>query len=196
MLTTCSLSRTGESHKSQAGPRTFLAGQRGGSVMTRLAITSVAIFLFTNLANAQQAGPMAAGEIIRRVSEVYASCTSYLDEGKEETKTTNHGGLVSHSSFTTAFVRPSNFRFEESSTQPNGEKRQFIAWQAGALASVWPAGKISTSGRTAAESAYTSIISRRPQSIVLGLLLLFRGRVHSDTLLDLTDVKVTGEERI
>ncbi|HJZ80297.1 MAG TPA: hypothetical protein VKD91_08120, partial [Pyrinomonadaceae bacterium] len=44
--------------------------------------------------------------------------------------------------------------------------------------------------------AYTSIISRRPQSIVLGLLLLFRGRVHSDTLLDLTDVKVTGEERI
>jgi hypothetical protein len=91
--------------------------------MRRLTLNCAAIFLFTNLANAQQTAPLSAGEIIHRVSEVYASCTSYLDEGKEEVKSSSHGGLISHSSFTTAFVRPANFRFEESATQSNGEKR-------------------------------------------------------------------------
>jgi len=154
----------------------------------------MAICLFTNLANAQQAAPLSAGEIIRRVSEVYASCTSYLDEGKEEVKSSDHGGLVSHSSFTTAFVRPSNFRFEESATQRNGQKRRFIAWQAGDLVSVWPSAKYSPSGLTPAGSAYLSTIGRRAQSIVLGLL--GPRRVGRDTLLELTEVKVTGEERI
>jgi len=161
--------------------------------MMRLGVTCVAIFLFTNPANAQQAAPMSAGEIIQRVSEVYASCTSYVDEGKEEVKTSDHGGRVSHRSFTTAFVRPSNFRFEETATDPRGERR-FIAWQAGELGTVWPAARRSSSGWTGAESVYWNTITRRPQNIVLGLL--FPGRARRDTLLDLTDVKVTGEDNI
>jgi outer membrane lipoprotein-sorting protein len=162
--------------------------------MRRLGIACVAIFLFTNVANAQQAAPMSADEIIQRVSEVYASCTSYMDEGKEEAKTSDHGGRISHRSFTTAFVRPSNFRFEETATEPRGEKRRFIAWQAGELGTVWPAARRSSSGWTGAESVYWNTMTRRPQNIVLGLL--FPGRARRDTLLDLTDVKVTGEDRI
>jgi hypothetical protein len=161
--------------------------------MRRLATNCVAIFLFTNLANGQQAEPLSASEIIYRVTEVYASCTSYVDEGKEEVKNPNYGGRVSHSSFTTAFVRPSQFRFEESSTHSNGEKRRFIAWQDGKLGSVWPAAQRSTTGWTGAGSAYFNTIIRRPQNIVLGLL--FPDGVRRDTLLDLTDVKVAGEER-
>jgi len=162
--------------------------------MTRLSINCLAIFLFTNLAHAQQGAPMPAGEILHRVTELYASCTSYLDEGKEEVKSSNYGGSVEHSSFTTAFVRPSNFRFEESASLRNGEKRRFIAWQAGALGSIWPAAKRSPSGLTPAEWVYASaMMTRRSQNLVLGLL--FPGRVRSDTLLDLTDVKLT-EERL
>lgn len=162
--------------------------------MRRLTINCFAIFFFTNLAIAQPAVPRSAGEIIHRVTEVYASCASYVDEGKEEVRNENFGGRVSHSSFTTAFVRPSNFRFEEFATEPNGEKRRFIAWRAGELGSVWPAAKRSSSGWTGVESVYFNSMTRGAQKIVLGLL--FPDRVGRNTLRDLTDMKVTGEERI
>lgn len=162
--------------------------------MRRLATNCVAIFLFTNLAIAQRAAPNSASEIIERATEVYTLCSSYIDEGQEEVKDAHYGGRVSHSSFTTAFVRPSQFRFEESRSQPSGKKERFIAWQEGQRGSVWPGAKHSATGLTGAESAFFNTITRRAQNIVLGLL--FIDRVRRDTLIDLTDVKLVGEDRV
>lgn len=139
---------------------------------------------------------MSAAEIIQRVSQVYASCTSYVDEGKEEVTNVRYGGAISHSSFTTAIVRPSNFRFEESATQVHGKTRRFIAWQAGNVSSVWPGAKASPNGLATAETAYVNTVVRRAQNIVLPLMFPGRRHVNAyDTLLDLTDLKLK-EERV
>jgi len=162
--------------------------------MKKPATIFIVILILSNLATAQQATPMSASELIDRVTQVYASCSSYMDEGKEQLKDERYGGGVSHSSFTTAFVRPAHFRFEESSTQQSGKKQRFIAWQEGELGSVWPGAQQSTTGWTGAGSAFFNTITRRAQNIVLGAL--FPDSVRRGTLLDLTDVKLAGEDRV
>jgi hypothetical protein len=162
--------------------------------MMKLATSCIAILIFTNLAFGQQGTQMSASEVINRVTEIYSSCSTYLDEGQEEAKDVNYGGRVSHRTFTTAFVRPSNFRFEELLSQPSKEKVRFIAWQAGAEASVWPSAKASPTGQTGPGSAYFLTLTRRAQNIVLGLL--FPPGARRNTLYDLTDLKLAGQERV
>src|SRR6266849_8713110 len=108
--------------------------------MKRFATSCIAIFLFTNLAIAQQVARMSAIEIMDRVTKVYASCSAYMDEGQLQTKDL-FGVQVDRRSFTTVFVRPSHFRFEESSfSYGSKERNHFIALEAGEQGSVWPRG--------------------------------------------------------
>ncbi len=67
--------------------------------------------------HSQQSKTVSAKEILDRMVSVYGSCKSYMDKGETKEVFFRTGGRTGGSQvvikpFTTAFVRPSDFRFE------------------------------------------------------------------------------------
>src|SRR6266498_3630885 len=77
------------------------------------AVTSFLLMLAcSQLLLAQRAEPMTVTEILARATSVDVSCHTYSDQGEVATKIDT--GFISHPQidhFTTAFVRPNDFRF-------------------------------------------------------------------------------------
>src|SRR4051794_3728545 len=84
---------------------------------------------------AQAPAQMTAAEILSKVSSVYASCSSYSDEGKTSSVFGRQDVFRTppfDERFTTAFVRPDAFRFEFDKGATQAHFR-FIVWKAGDL---------------------------------------------------------------
>ena len=73
-----------------------------------------------------------AGEILAKVTSVYAGCRTYSDEGSTVTETSSIRGR--HTYFRTSFVRPGNFRFQMwfNSEKPGGSQ-PWVVWKNGDL---------------------------------------------------------------
>lgn len=81
--------------------------------MKRISTLCLTLLLGTSLVHSQQGPKSSPQEILDKMVSVYASCSSYADEG--EVKTTffeASGRRTINKPFATAFVRPSRFRFE------------------------------------------------------------------------------------
>src|SRR5882672_6231299 len=146
-------------------------------------VSCLAIFVFVGFAVAQQERSPTAGEIVNRVTEVYGSCRSYVDEGQSLDEF--RPGIGTSKSWVTVFVRPSSFRFEEATTfgrslfGRSGYQLRVVAWKEGAQEKLWPpAERLSTDETLAGGSSFVASFSHRTtERVVLSLLRpdLFRG---------------------
>jgi outer membrane lipoprotein-sorting protein len=93
---------------------------------------------------AQQRDALSAREIIDKMVSVYGSCHSYSDKGESKDVMLD-SGRVTLRPFSTAFVRPSQFRFEFEEKSQFYENSQFysdyVVWQNGATVKNWWSGK-------------------------------------------------------
>ncbi len=80
-------------------------------------VTVVGLFLFIKFRDAAT-----APQILNRMAQTYANCKSYRDSGTVKTLKTSIPSLLMTGSFTTAFVRPTRFRFEYKGSMGNAER--------------------------------------------------------------------------
>src|ERR1700709_667768 len=107
--------------------------------MRRLSILGLVLFLFAGVAYASQDKPLSARQILDQMISAYASCSSYMDEGEVRTVfLEKNGPRTVTKPFSTAFVRPSDLRFEYKERRGEEEwDRYLIAGSADAVKSWW-----------------------------------------------------------
>ena len=107
--------------------------------MRKLSTLSLVIFLFTGVAYSSQDQPPSAQEIMKRMISVYASCKSYVDEGEVRTVFLERGGPRTNTKpFATAFVRPSDFRFEyKDRRRDDDDWSRYTIWKGAESVKVW-----------------------------------------------------------
>jgi VWFA-related protein len=142
---------------------------------------------------AQTSSAPTASQILTQVSSVYGSCHSYADEGEVSLRTM--AGLspawVEH--FSTAFVRPDDFRFELRAGATAHEQR-FIIWKSGAMEKSYRA---SIFQRSPLDDALLSIFGLSRGSSLTVPALLMPDLFHGPGLFaSFTSVKLNGEEKI
>ena len=103
--------------------------------MAKVLTICLLFLLAASIVSAQQNEPRSAREILDKMISVYASCSSYADKGEsKEVFLENRRETIRP--FSTAFIRPSQFRFEFeeiSGTRDNN----YVVWQGGALIKSW-----------------------------------------------------------
>jgi len=106
--------------------------------MKKFMTSCVTILTLANLTYAKPQSPMSAQEIVDRMAEVYTSCRTYADEGDV---TMGLEGMrfseLRRQPFSTAFVRPSRFRFDLGSREGKQESDRYIAWKDGDFERSW-----------------------------------------------------------
>ena len=99
----------------------------------RKALIFSLLLLSTGQVPAQQRQALSAQEIHDKMVSVYASCSSYEDKGVE--KEAPKRGVETLRLFSTAFVRPSQFRFEFVEVTDN--RPNYVIWQNGPSIRSW-----------------------------------------------------------
>ena len=78
-----------------------------------------------------------AQDVLDRMAAVYAGCKSYIDSGVVKTVfVLPDGNQTEVKPFTTAFVRPDQFRFEFT-LKGGGPERRFVVWRRGKEVQTW-----------------------------------------------------------
>lgn len=72
-------------------------------------------------------------DILGKMGKAYAGCKTYRDSGMVKTDFIRPGGdnFTSKKPFTTAFIRPDQFRYEFKDTMSDGRVNRFIIWRNG-----------------------------------------------------------------
>ena len=153
----------------------------------------ICIALMSCIASAQA---QTAGEILAKVTSVYAGCRTYSDEGNTRTETSGIGGRKTY--FRTSFVRPGNFRFQLwfNSDKPGGSQ-PWVVWKNGDLirAQGIPLSAGVRSVRFDAALSRMAAFSAGSSVVVPQLLLPDAFRVAQVFSL-IVDARVAGEEKI
>jgi outer membrane lipoprotein-sorting protein len=98
--------------------------------MKRISMLYLPLLLGTSLVYSQPGQTLSPQEIRDKMVSVYASCSSYVDQGQVETTFFSQSGLrTSSRRFSTAFVRPSRFRFEFVEIGLSGRESHYIVWR-------------------------------------------------------------------
>jgi len=165
--------------------------------MKKFVTGCIAILALANLTYAQPQSPMSAREIIDRMIQVYASCSTYTDEGDASL------GLEGMKfvkpvpkPFSTVFVRPSSFRFEFGPRLQKEGFGSFIAWKAGDVDRSWWPTTRRESGAPLETTLYRLADTTSGASLTIPTLLapaLFQG---SSILTALEELKLAGEDKI
>jgi outer membrane lipoprotein-sorting protein len=98
--------------------------------MRRITTSCLLLLLSASLVYSQTAQTTSPQQILDKMVSVYASCNSYADEGRVETIFFQNSGRTwtAVKPFSTAFVRPSRFRFEFESSGTN-RGTQYVVWR-------------------------------------------------------------------
>src|SRR5262245_19141697 len=85
-----------------------------------------------------QPADLKAQDVLDRMAAAYAGCKSYIDSGVVETVFDVPDGKqqTEVKPFTTAFVRPDQFRFEFT-MKGGGPARHFVVWRKGKDLQIW-----------------------------------------------------------
>jgi hypothetical protein len=140
---------------------------------------------------------VAAQQIIDRSIAVYANCNSYVDEG--EVKTIfyqSNGSRTVIKPFTTAFVRPSDFRFEYQELRNQAVWSRYIIWQDAEGVKTWWSirpGVESPASLAMALAAATGVSSSA--SFTIPTLLMPETRIGNQ-LKSLTALKLLSDQEI
>jgi hypothetical protein len=164
----------------------------------RIVLLVIALALFgASPAYTEQAGAPTAQQIIEQSVAAYESCNSYLDSGRVQILfITSQGRRTVVRPFTTAFVRPSAFRFEFQDRLGEYEWTQYIVWRQDAAIKSWYSitpGVRDFDNLSLAIAGATGV-SGGSANRIPSLLMpdLFRGSV----IKSLTGLKLAGEEQV
>lgn len=106
--------------------------------MHRLSVVAPILFLFAGVAYSAEGPAMSAEQIMTQVISTYASCNSYLDEGEVRTVFLDpRGKRTVVKPFATAFVRPSDFRFEFKDRRGEEDWERYIIWRSAEAVKTW-----------------------------------------------------------
>ena len=99
--------------------------------MKRLLSIVLFNFLFAVTAYSKNINNVSGEQVLTQMLSVYASCSSYSDEGNvEEIYSTKDRTWTDNRPFKTAFARPSLFYFEyQERFQNKGEWRKYMVWE-------------------------------------------------------------------
>ena len=166
--------------------------------MRRLSAFALPLFLFAAAAASSQQQSMSAQQIYDQMIATYASCDSYLDEGEVRTLfLTPRGKRTDVKPFSTAFVRPSDFRFEFKDRIGDGEDdwSRYIVWRNPEAVKTWwtidPGVKVSEDLPLALAGA--TGVSGGSAAVIPSLLLPEMSGMRYETL---TDLKLGGVEKV
>jgi outer membrane lipoprotein-sorting protein len=106
--------------------------------MRRLSAVALILFLFAGVAYSAKGPALSAEQIMSQVISTYGSCNSYLDEGEVRTVFLEpRGNRTVVKPFATAFVRPSDFRFEFKSRRGEEDWERYIVWRSAEAVKTW-----------------------------------------------------------
>ena len=165
--------------------------------MRYFSILSLILFLFVGITYSTPKSQLSAQQIINDMTAVYAACTSYADEGEVTTifiQTT--GNSTNVKPFSTAFVRPSNFRFEYQDKRGKSEWNSYIIWKAEDSIKTWWSIKpeIQSPKDLTVALATAAGVSSGASTIVPSLLIPEVSMYNRFKFF--SDLKLIGEEKI
>lgn len=164
--------------------------------MRHFSILVLILVLFVGAASSQNS-QLPVERIIDQMISVYASCDSYVDEGEVVTIfIKENGNRTVIKPFSTAFVRPSNFRFEYKDRRGENEWNSYIIWKEADLIKTWWSIQPTVKNpenlnlATAAAAGVSSL-----SSVTIPNLLI--SELHNyNRFKTLKDLKLVGEETV
>jgi hypothetical protein len=165
--------------------------------MKRVSMLYLPLLLGTSLVYSQPGQTLSPREIRDKMVSVYASCSSYADQGQVKTTFFKQSGpLTRNKPFSTAFVRPSRFRFEFEDPGFSGRGNHYIVWRdESAIRSWWTIKPETRTFETLALAlAGATGVSGGSAINVPSMLMGDLGDTHR--IQTLTQLNLTGEERI
>jgi outer membrane lipoprotein-sorting protein len=164
--------------------------------MRQISILSLVLFLFVSVAATQET-QLTAQQIIDQMSAKYASCKSYIDKGEVNTLfIQENGNRTVIKPFTTAFVRPSNFRFEYKDRRGENEWDSYIIWkEKDSVKSWWTIKpKVETPQGLSFALGTAAGVSSRSSLNIPALLMSDVG--INNRFKQLSELKLIGEEKV
>ena len=142
--------------------------------------------------------PEFAKQLMERMAAVYASCYSYTDQGEATTVFVHKDNSKRWSStlpFSTAFVRPSDFRFEfRNRYQEDSEWDRYIVWQNGESVQTWWSVRPGIETKPTLKRAIAGATGVSGGSAITIPNLLMPDTIKCNGILRLADLQIAGEE--
>jgi hypothetical protein len=161
----------------------------------RLGVICVWLMLTTSVGHAQEKERVSAQQILDRMVSVYASCKSYMDKGRVKQVFPGARGQVVRKPFTTAFVRPSHFRFEFSEDD-EFTSQQFVAWRDHtSIRSWWSIQRETKYHETLAEPLCNATGISGTSAIVVPSMV-FQNLGDTRRIQFMTELRLIGEEKV
>jgi VWFA-related protein len=147
------------------------------------------LLLLCGTAYSQQRPAMSGREILDRVISTYASCRSYSDEGQT---TATRTGFTRTARFSTAFVRPTGFRYE---LESESFRSRFVIWKDGESEKSWSL-QLGEKEVPLEEGLSRVAFPSAGSSLVIPSLLMPNSFVGVGLFELVDDPKLTGTEKI
>ena len=146
--------------------------------------------------HSQQSKTVSAKEILDRMVSVYGSCKSYVDKGEtREVFFTTGGSRVDIKPFTTAFVRPSDFRFEVTENKDLITQRLVVWRDKRSIRSWWSLRPETKYYETLLEPVARATGVSSTSALVVPSML-FQNLGDRRVLQSLTELSLVGEEKV
>ena len=151
--------------------------------------------------HSQQSKTVSAKEILDRMVSVYGSCKSYVDKGETREVFFRTGGIRTGGSqvvikpFTTAFVRPSDFRFEVTENKDLITESLVVWRDKGSIRSWWSLRPETKYYETLLEPVARATGVSSTSALVVPSML-FQNLGDRQVLQSLTELSLVGEEKV
>lgn len=168
-----------------------------GKIMVKRVVMAWLLLILTAPGgHSQKSETVSAQEVLDRMVSVYASCKSYMDKGQvKEVFFSGSGNRVVRKPFTTAFVRPSRFRFEF--TEDSDRMTQtLVVWRDGVSIRSWWSIKPETRYYETLGEALAGATGVSSQSAVVVPSMLFQNLGDTRRVQLLTELSLVSEEKV
>src|SRR5688572_10203760 len=162
----------------------------------RLGVICVLLILTMSVGYSQEKETVSAQQILDRMLSVYASCKSYVDKGQAKVVfLSGRANRVETKPFTTAFVRPSQFRFEFTENSDPLRQRLVVWRDQTSIKSWWALNRETKYYETLGEPLRNATgVSSTSAAVVP--TMLFQNLGDERRLQTLTELSLVGEEKV
>jgi outer membrane lipoprotein-sorting protein len=165
--------------------------------MRRLSLSVLGVFLFVGLSYPVRGQEPSAEKIRAQMASAYATCHSYVDEGEVRTVFLEQDRRRTQvKPFSTAFVRPSDFRFEYKSRRGEDEWDTYVIWRGAEAVKTWWSVRPGTESRGDLFSELGRAAGVSSLASVTVPALLMPDQARGNWIKSLSALKVVGEEEV
>ena len=162
----------------------------------RLGTVWLLLLLTATSGHSQKSETVSAQEVLDRMGSLYASCKSYMDKGRvKQVFFSGSGNRVVIKPFTTAFVRPSRFRFEFTEDS-DLTSQSYVVWRDGVSIRSWWSIKPETRYYETLGQALAGATGVSSQSAVVVPSMLFQNLGDTRRVQNLTELSLVTEEKV